>query len=63
MPRQESAELLTGEYGVGDFFRSFTLPTEVNVDLTTAQYKLGVLTIHLPKLEAVKPKRIPIKPE
>jgi HSP20 family protein len=52
-----------GEYGVGDFFRSFTIPTEVNGDLITAEYKLGVLTVHLPKVEAVKPKRIPITAE
>jgi HSP20 family protein len=62
-PRQESVEFLTGEYGVGDFFRSFTIPAEVNVDLITAECKMGVLTVHLPKIEAVKPKRIPIKPE
>jgi HSP20 family molecular chaperone IbpA len=27
--RQGSVEFLTGEYGVGDFFRSFMIPTEV----------------------------------
>jgi HSP20 family protein len=62
-PRPETVELLTGEYGVGDFFRSFTISTEVKVKRITAEYKLGVLTVHLPKTEAVKPKRIPIKPE
>jgi HSP20 family molecular chaperone IbpA len=62
-PRPETIELLTGEYGVGDFFRSLTIFTEVNSDRITAEYKLGVLTVHLPKTEAVKPKRIPIRPE
>jgi HSP20 family protein len=62
-PRPETVELLTGEYGVGDFIRSFTISTEVNSDRITAEYKLGMLTVHLPKTEAVKPKRIPIRPE
>jgi HSP20 family protein len=62
-PRHEPFEFLLGEYGVGDFFRSFTIPTEVNRDLIAAEYHLGVLTVHLPKAEAVKPKRIPIKAE
>jgi HSP20 family molecular chaperone IbpA len=33
------------------------------VDLITAEFKMGVLTVHLPKLEAVKPRTIPIKAE
>jgi HSP20 family protein len=61
-PRQEPVEFLLGEYGVGDFFRSFTIPAEVNAELIAAEYKTGVLTVHLPKVEAVKPKKIPIKP-
>ena len=63
LPRHEPSELLPTEYGVGDFFRMFTIPAEVDVNLIAAEYKLGVLTVHLPKVEAVKPKRIPIKPE
>jgi HSP20 family protein len=62
-PRQSRAEFWTGEYGVGDFFRSFTVPAEVDVDRITAGFKMGVLTVHLPRIEAVKPKTIPIQVE
>jgi HSP20 family protein len=60
-PRQSQAEFWTGEYGVGDFFRSFTIPAEVDMDLITAEFKMGVLTVHLPKIEAVRPRTIPIR--
>lgn len=61
--RHAPAEFLREEYGMGDFFRSFTIPTEVDATKIAAESKLGVLTIHLPKQEQVKPKRIPIKGE
>jgi HSP20 family protein len=44
----------------GSFRRSVTLPTEVNVDNAEAEFERGVLTLTLPKLEAVKPKSIKI---
>jgi HSP20 family protein len=59
-PRQGLVDFWTGEYGVGDFFRSFTIPPEVDVNLITAEFKMGVLTVHLPKNEAVRTKIIPI---
>jgi HSP20 family protein len=63
VPPRPEAELLTGEYGVGDFFRSLTIPAEVDVDLITAEFKMGVLTVHLPKIEVAKPRTIPITAE
>jgi HSP20 family protein len=61
LPRQGLVDFWTGDYGVGDFFRSFTIPPEVDVRLITADFTMGVLTVHLPKIEAVRPKVIPIK--
>jgi HSP20 family protein len=46
------------EYGT--FSRSFALPTAVNVDKVTAEYKDGVLKVTLPKKEETKPKPIKI---
>jgi len=45
----------------GQFFRSFTLPQNVNVDAINAQVKDGVLRLTLPKKEEAKPKQIEVK--
>ncbi len=45
----------------GSFARSFTLPDAVKADEVDASYKDGVLTLHIPKAEAAKPKSIEIK--
>lgn len=60
-PRQVPAEYLDEEYGVGDFYRSFAIGPEVDADKIAAEYQDGVLTVHLPKQEKVKPKRIAVK--
>ena len=45
----------------GSFSRSISLPATVKQDAIEASYEAGVLTLHLPKAEEVKPKRIEIK--
>jgi HSP20 family protein len=49
------------EYGVGDFYRAFTINEEIKPDQIAAEYKQGVLTVHLPKKDEVKPRRIAIQ--
>ena len=44
----------------GKFQRALTLPTPVAADKITAQYKDGVLTVTLPKIEEAKPKKIDV---
>jgi HSP20 family protein len=44
----------------GSFSRSISLPNTIKADGIVANYKAGVLTLHLPKTEAVKPKRISV---
>ena len=44
----------------GSFQRSFTLPSEVEADDIKAEFNDGVLTLSIPKPEAVKPTEIPI---
>ncbi|MEZ4862318.1 MAG: Hsp20/alpha crystallin family protein [Caldilineaceae bacterium] len=45
----------------GSFTRTIALPVTVNADKIEAVNENGVLTLTLPKAEAVKPKRIEVK--
>jgi HSP20 family protein len=49
------------EHRYGMFERSVMLPTDVQTDKAKADFDNGILTITLPKAEAVKPKTITIK--
>lgn len=60
-PRHHDIEFLQGEYGIGDFYRMFTIGESIDVDRISAELSNGVLTLHLPKTEAVKPRRIEVK--
>lgn len=62
-PRQANARFVNAEYGVGNFYRAFTLNQDIDADKITAELKQGVLTLHLPKAEAVKPRKITVKGE
>ena len=44
----------------GSFSRSVSLPSSVKPEKIEASYDAGVLTLHLPKAEEAKPKRIPV---
>lgn len=52
---------LYSEYGIGDFERTFTIGEAINGEGITAEMRDGVLTLHLPKSEAAKPRRIEVK--
>ena len=45
----------------GSFSRSIRLPVEVDSEAIEADYANGVLTLHIPKTEEVKPKKISVK--
>ena len=45
----------------GTFLRAFSLPTEVEESKVLAEFKEGMLTLHLPKSERAKPKTIEVK--
>lgn len=57
----ESLRLHRTESFSGYFERSFSLPLDIDIEKITAELKNGVLTVTLPKQEAVKPKQITVK--
>ena len=57
----EGTRYLLAEYGTGDFFRSFRISEEIDSSRIAAEYRDGILTLHLPKVEAVKPRKIAVK--
>ena len=59
-PRHQG-DYLYCEYGVGDFYRAFTISEVVDGEHINAELKNGVLVVHLPKTAAVKPRRIEVK--
>ena len=58
--KQEGVEVHRQERYYGKFQRALTLPAPVAADQIKAQYKDGVLTVTLPKVEEAKPKEIDI---
>lgn len=57
-PRAEQPNFLLNEYGVGDFYRVFQLGEGVDNERISAEIANGVLTVHLPKVERMKPRKI-----
>lgn len=49
------------ERNYGEFVRSFTLPTYIDPEKISAEFKEGVLRVALPKREEAKPKQIEVK--
>ncbi len=45
----------------GEFSRALTLPFEVDPDKVSANYENGTLSIHLPRTEKDKPRKIEVK--
>ena len=60
-PDAETGTWHRQERGFGSFKRTVTLPANVDSERVEAVLKNGVLTISLPKPEAVKPRKIKVK--
>jgi len=57
----EDAKYHMRERRYGSFGRTISLPTAIDADAIEAGYDQGVLTLHLPKTEEAKPKKIVVK--
>ena len=49
------------ERAYGSFSRSFTIPEDADPEKVSAEFKEGVLHVHLPKSDRAKPKSIAVK--
>ena len=49
------------ERSYGSFERAFMLPSTVDGDKITADYRNGVLTVSVPKAERARPREIPVR--
>ena len=58
--KYDGMEPVYAEYNVGPSARSFTLAGKFDQESISAQLADGVLTLTLPKLKEVQPRRIPI---
>jgi HSP20 family protein len=60
-PRHPGQALALQEYEEGDFYRAFTIHESIDSGRIAAECKNGVLTIHLPKSEAARPRQITVR--
>jgi len=55
------AEPIVEEFETGDFYRVFQIHETIDPSKIEAEYKNGVLTVHLPKQEQAKPKQVQVR--
>lgn len=60
-PRARQANYLFYEYEDGDFYRVFDIHESIDAGKISAECKNGVLTVHLPKVEAARPRQIAVR--
>ena len=59
--RQSDLNFVGGEYGIGDFYRTFAIGEAIDAEKISAEIKHGVLTLYLPKAASAKPRKIAVK--
>jgi HSP20 family protein len=60
--RTDAAEgTIASEHQPMDYSRSFSVPHGIDASKIRAELSAGVLQLHLPKLESLKPRRIEVK--
>jgi HSP20 family protein len=61
LAEQRPGHAVFGEFDTGDFYRVFQVHESIDASKIEAEHKNGVLTVRLPKQEAVKPKQVQIR--
>jgi HSP20 family molecular chaperone IbpA len=56
----EDGDVTLRQFNTGDYYRSFQLSDEYDKEKINAAIDNGVLTVHIPKREEAKPKKIAI---
>ena len=59
--RELPGRVLRQEYGIGDYRRSFRLGDGFDGTQITAEYRRGVLSIDVPRLAAVRPRKVEVR--
>jgi HSP20 family molecular chaperone IbpA len=59
--RDLPGRVLRQEYGIGDYRRSFRLGDGFDGAEITAEYRRGVLSIDVPRLAAVRPRKVAVR--
>ncbi len=57
----EKVRTLRNEIAYGKFNRAFELPEEIDADKIEANLESGILTVRVPKAEAIKPRSIKVQ--
>ncbi|MCL4489969.1 MAG: Hsp20/alpha crystallin family protein [Chloroflexi bacterium] len=60
-PKLENVTWHYRELGYGQYHREISLPFAINTDKVEAVLQNGYLTLHLPKADEIKPKKIQVK--
>jgi HSP20 family protein len=58
---ERHGQLLAAEFEQGDFYRLFRVNETIDPNRIEADYKQGVLIVHLPKQEKARPKQVLVR--
>lgn len=58
---EEPGTALARDFREGDYHRSFLVPQGIDAEKVEAELKGGVLHVHLPKSDGLKPRKIQVK--
>ena len=59
--REMPGRPIYGEFEWAPYYRQFQIPDTIDQSRVKAEFRNGVLTLHLPKAEAAKPRRITVE--